>query len=317
MTAYIIKKFIISLIVLLFVSFLAYVIISVLPGDAALIALGENATPEKLAEYRAMWGLDQPLLIRYYNWLKDILRGDFGYSTQFKDQCINVLMQRLPVTIRLGAMSLLFGIIFGIAFGIIAALNRGKFIDTLVTFISNIGVSLPVFWLGMVFIYLLAVRASILPVQGYAAPEDGFTEYIRYSILPCMTMCIGSMATISRQTRSAVLETLHQHHVKTAHAKGLQRKTVLFKHILKNSLIPVITLLGFQVRNLVGGSVIVEQIFGIPGMGRTLVQSVNGRDANMVLACLLLIAVITIIANLLVDIAYGLVDPRIRLGGHQ
>lgn len=317
MARYVLNKALVSLLILLIVSFVAFWIISVLPGDAALISLGMDATEERVAELRAEWNLDKPLPVRYASWLGDILRGDFGYSTHYKDSCVNVLSQRLPITAILGAMSLLMGVACGILLGILAAVNRGRIIDTVVTFVANLGVSLPVFWFGILLIYLFSVWLGWLPVQGYSAPSDGVGQFLRYAFLPCLSMAWGSMATVTRQTRSSILETLHQHHVKTARAKGLKEHRIMSRHILKNSLIPVITLLGFQVRNLVGGSVVVEQIYNIPGMGRTLIQAVNSRDTNMVLACLMIIAAITILSSLLVDITYGIVDPRIRRGGNR
>lgn len=317
MSHFILKKILSSLLILLIVSFAAFWIISVLPGDAALLSLGFDATEEALAALREEWHLNEPLLQRYGRWLLGILRGDFGYSTHFKDTCLNVIANRLPVTVVLGAISLVVGVFFGILFGILAAVNRGKLVDTVVTFFANLGVSLPVFWLGILLIYVFAVWAKLLPVSGYSKLSEGIGPFLVHSILPVLTMSWGSMATVCRQTRSAILETLHQNHVRTARAKGLREIRVMLRHILKNSLIPVITLLGFQVRNLVGGSVVVEQIFNIPGMGRTLIQAVNSRDTSMVLSCLMMIAVITIVSTLLVDVCYGIVDPRIRKGGTQ
>lgn len=316
MFEYISKKILVSILILMIVSFIAFWIISVLPGDAAIISLGLEATEERLAELRAEWHLDEPLLQRYFYWLSGVLRGDFGYSTHYKATCLEVLQQRMPITVTLGAISLVGGVLLGIVFGIIAAVNRGNAVDTAVTFMANLGVSVPAFWLCILLIYLFAVWLHILPVQGYVSPSENFGLFLQSACLPCCSMAWGSMATVCRQTRSAILETLHQNHVKTARAKGLRENRIMVRHVLKNSLIPVITLLGFQVRNLVGGSVVVEQIYNIPGMGRTLIQAVNSRDTNMVLACLMIIAVITIVASLLVDVAYGIVDPRIRRGGN-
>ena len=314
---YIAKKLVVSIVILLVVSFLAFWIMSVLPGDAALISLGTEATAERIEELREEWGLNDPLPERYGAWLWDILHGDFGYSTHYKTACSEVLAQRMPITLLLGLISLVISVVFGILFGLVAALYRGRILDTIVTFFANLGVSLPVFWLGILLTYLFAVWLRILPVQGYQSPAQGIGGFLYYACLPCISMAWGSIATICRQTRSAVLETLHQSHVKTARAKGLSEGKILSRHVLKNSLIPVITLLGFQVRNLVGGSVVVEQIYNIPGMGRTLIQAVNSRDTDMALACLMIIAAITILSSLLVDIAYGIVDPRIRRGGSQ
>lgn len=317
MARYIGKKLFAAILILLIVTFISYIIMSVLPGDAALVALGNDATPQRLAELRAELGLDKPVMVRYFIWLGNAVKGDFGYSIQYSTDCLSVLQNRLPVTALIGAISLVISIIFGILLGIIAAVHRGKIIDTIVNLFANLGIALPAFWLGLMLIILFAVKLGWVPVQGYVAPSEGIGKFIKYAILPCFTLALGSIATIARQTRSAVLETLHQNHVKTARAKGLNKFSILNKHILKNSMIPVLTLLGFQVRNLVGGSVVVEQIFNIPGMGRTLVQSVKSLDTNMVLACLLTITIITIISNLLVDIAYGFIDPRIRKGSIQ
>lgn len=315
MAKYIMRKVAASLLILLLVSFVAFWIISILPGDAALVALGTEATEARILELREELGLNKPVIVRYGMWLGNILRGDLGYSVHFKDECVNVLAQRLPVTALLGAISLVLGVTAGIVFGILAAVNRGNIIDTALTLMANLGIALPVFWFILMLVYLFGVWLKVLPVQGYVSPGESITGFLRSACLPCISMAWGSMATVSRQTRSAILETIHQHHVKTARAKGLAEKKIMIRHVLKNSLIPVITLLGFQVRNLVGGSVVVEQIYNIPGMGRTLIQAVNSRDTNLVLACLMMIAAVTIISSLLVDIAYGIVDPRIRRGG--
>ncbi len=301
-----------AVIVLILVSFIAFSVLAFIPGDAAVAMLGIDATPEEVATLRAELNLDKPFLTQYYLWLKDAVRGDLGESIYYNEPVLGMFLKRLPITLYLNGIALIGGVLFGITLGIIAAMNRGKIIDSLVNVFANIGVSMPQFWIGILCIYLFALKLSILPTQGYTSPTVDLVDSLRKAILPVVLMSLGPMAIITRQTRSAVLETLAQDYVRTAVSKGLLEHVVIIKHILRNSLIPVITLLGMIVRSLVGGSLLAEQIFNIPGMGRLIIASVQNRDFPMVQGCVLLVAFVVVLANLLVDLAYGWVDPRIR-----
>jgi peptide/nickel transport system permease protein len=218
----------------------------------------------------------------------------------------------LPVTVYLGLLALILSILAGIPAGIISAVRRGKIIDSIITVIANIGMAVPIFWLGILGIYLFAYKLGWLPVMGYTSPFENFWLSIKQAIMPVICLTVVPLATITRQTRSSMLEVIHQDYIRTARSKGLMEKAVIVKHALKNAIIPVVTLLGLQARYLVGGSILVETIFNIPGMGRLMVSSVFDRDIPVVQGCIIIIAIAIILANLIIDLSYGYLDPRIR-----
>jgi peptide/nickel transport system permease protein len=283
-----------------------------IPGDAVNFLLGLEATPEKAAALRASLNLDKPFIVRYFIWLLGLFNGNLGTSIFYNDNVTNIIVKKLLVTFRMGFAALILSTVVGITLGVISAVNRGGFWDNLISLFANIGISIPSFWLGILFIILFAVKLKVLPVQGYTDPSVDFGIHIKQMIMPVIVTSIGALSSMVRQTRSAVLETINQDYVRTAREKGLKEQMILLKHVLRNALIPILTLLGMQVRVLFGGVVIVENIFAVPGMGRLLVNSVFNRDITVVQGCILVMGVVVIIANLLVDISYGIVDPRIR-----
>jgi peptide/nickel transport system permease protein len=241
-----------------------------------------------------------------------VIHGNFGYSLFYNDDVINVVKKPLERTIILGLISLAISFVVGIVLGVLSAVYRGKWVDDLISVIANIGIAAPQFWIGIILIYVLAMHGGFFPIEGYTDPYVNFGEFSRDIFLPVSTLAIPSVASIVRQTRSAVLETIGQDYVRTARAKGLKNKTILVKHVLKNAMIPVITLLGLRVRYVFGGSIIVEQIFNINGMGRVMAKSITMKDTNMAQCCILIIGIVVIVSTLVVDILYGVLDPRIR-----
>ncbi len=318
MTAYIIRRLIQALLVLFIVSVLVFLVMHLLPGDPILIYLSEqdveNLTPEQIAYYRHQFGLDKPLPVQYLNWIGDLFHGDFGTSVNYHEDVGKLLAERLPVTIHLGLLALLLASIFGILAGVLAALRRGKWLDTVMTLLANIGITIPVFWLGILMIYGIGLELKWLPICGYTSPFEDFWLSTKQVIMPVLCLAVFALASTARQTRSSMLEVIRQDYIRTAWAKGLGEQTIVTRHALKNALIPVVTLIGIHVRRVFGGSVFIETVFNIPGIGRLMVSSVLGHDYAVVQSGVLVIAAIVVLTNLLVDISYGWLDPRIRYG---
>jgi peptide/nickel transport system permease protein len=317
MGAFIVRRLLMTILVVVIVSVMIFLVMRLLPGDPIYLFISEssigNYSPETIAQLKHDNGLDRPLIVQYFSWIGGIFHGDFGKSIQYQTQISDELKQRMPVTFTLGFIGIIFTLVVGIPLGIIAAIRRGKWQDTLSTFIANIGITVPIFWLGILGIFLFGMQLNWLPIFGYVAPWTDFVGFIKSAIMPLICLSIFSIASVARQTRSALLEVIHQDYIRTAWAKGLEERRVIFSHALKNSLIPVVTLTGFQIRSIIGGSVLVETVFNIPGMGRLMAQGILTSDYAVVQSVILLLSLVICLANLLVDIAYGWVDPRIRL----
>ena len=319
MAKYIIRKVLQAVVVMLLVTFVSFMLIDIMPGDAAVIYLGTDASdPVLLAETRAALNLDKPLPIQWFLWVKNALRGEFGNSFYYKIPVSEMIGDRIGITFSHGLVALIFSIIVGLFLGILAATHRNRFWDNFINVLANIGISAPSFWMSILFIYLFAMALKILPVQGYVDPKVDFKDSLVHMIGPCFIMSLSSIATITRQTRASVLDVLNEDYVRTARSKGLKGRVILLKHVLKNALIPVLTVLGISIASLFGGSVMIEQIFNIPGMGQLVNAAVMNRDIPIIQAYIVIISFVIIISSLLVDIAYGIVDPRIRTtGGEQ
>jgi len=316
MARYILLRLLHGVIVIIIVSILVFLIMRLLPGDPVLLYLDSasivNADPATLAHLRAEFGLDKPLVEQYLHWVNNILHGDLGRSIFTKLTVSSIAKQRFPVTAYLGILSLLLSSIVAITAGIICALKRGSWLDTLVSSLTNIGVSAPIFWLGILLIYLFGVDLKWLPIYGYTSPFTDFWLSIRQIIMPVICLSVVSISFVTRQTRSSILEIVRNDYIRTAWAKGLQEQTIVTRHILKNSLIPIATLIGLQVSSIISGSVLVETVFNIPGVGRMMVESLFTHDYPIVQGGALLIASFVVTINLLVDVSYGWLDPRIR-----
>jgi len=312
MGKFILKRVGISLIVILLISVFSFSLVHMLPGDPAVLALGSEVTEAEIQAFREQYHLNEPVLKQYLIWAGDMLRGNFGRSITYRLPVSTCLATRLPATVAIGLPALIISSIVGILFGIISAVNRGKFIDKLLTFIETLGIGMPTFWLGMIGILVLGLRFNILPLAGYTPPTENFRQYVIKAIMPVTVLSFTLLASVARQMRSNMLEVINQDFIRTARANGLPQRSVIYKHALKNSLIPVITTIGMQVRVVVGGSLIVEQLFNIPGIGTLLVSAVNTRDYMVMQGCVFFISLFTVACNFVVDILYGFFDPRIR-----
>lgn len=318
MTSYIIRRLVQALLVIVIVSILVFLAMHFLPGDPLLIVMSQSnllgLNEESLNTLRHEFGLDKPLPTQYLNWVFGLCRGDFGTSITYQDKVSKLITERLPVTLHLGVLAFVLSLAFGILAGALAAIRRGKWLDSLMTFLANIGITVPVFWLGILMIYFFGLKLGWLPLQGYTSPFQDFWFSTRQLIMPVICLSVVALASTARQTRSSMLEVLRQDYVRTAWSKGLKEKDVIIRHTLKNSLIPVITLAGMHIPIIFGGSVLIETVFNVPGMGRLMVNAVLAKDFPIVRACFLIISIIVVLSNLLVDISYSWLDPRIRYG---
>jgi peptide/nickel transport system permease protein len=319
MLAYIIRRLFMAVIIVILVTILIFCAMRLLPGDPLIIYLGQNANiaqmpQERIDALRHEYGLDKHPVVQYLDWINGVLHGDLGRSITYRDKVGTLMAQRFPITIHIGVTAFIIGNFIGILLGLIAALRRGTWIDATATIFSYIGITIPVFWLGLLLMYVFGLKLGWLPISGYVPLTQSFWLSTKSIIMPALCEMITGTAIIMRQTRSSVLEVSRQDYIRTAWSKGLRERYIVFKHMLKNSLIPVITLLGIGIGIIFGGSVLVETVFAIPGMGRLLVQSVFQQDYVVVQSGVLVISAIVILSNLIVDISYGWLDPRIRYG---
>jgi peptide/nickel transport system permease protein len=316
MTAYIIRRLLQGVLVLIIVSLFIFLVMRLLPGDPLMLYVAqsqiESISPEDLQVLRHQFDLDSPLPLQYIHWIGGIFRGNLGYSILISEDVSTLMADRLPVTLHLGVLSMIFSAIIGTSFGVISALRRGKWIDSLLTILANLGITAPAFWVGIILLYFFALKLGWLPVYGYTSPFEDFWLSTRQIILPVFCLSVFSLASLARQARSSTLEVVRQDYIRTAWAKGLMEKTIVMRHIVKNSLIPVVTMLGMQVGFIFGGSVIIETVFSIPGVGRMMRDAVFNQDYQVVQSGVLIISSIVVLANLIVDISYGWIDPRIR-----
>jgi peptide/nickel transport system permease protein len=302
----------------LLVTILVFLAMRLLPGDPLIIFVSQSQvqmySPEQLEDLRAEYGLDKSLPMQYISWIGNILRGDMGKSIVLGQDVGYLISTRLPVTIYFGVMSFIVSAFFGVIFGVICALRRGKWIDSAVTLSANIGITLPAFWVGILLMYLFSLQLHWLPTSGYVPPTENLGQSLRAAIMPVICLSLFSVAALARQTRSAMLEVVSQDYIRTAWSKGLRERVIILRHTIKNAMIPVITILGLQVGLVFGGSVLIETVFTIPGMGRLLASSLFSHDYQIVQAGTLVIATVVVFSNLVVDISYGWFDPRIRYG---
>jgi peptide/nickel transport system permease protein len=316
MISYIVRRFLLGILVLILVTVFIFLVMRLLPGDPLILFVAqsqvENISPEDMARLREEYGLNDSLPLQYVKWIGGIFRGDLGYSIFLQENVSTLGAERLPITIHLGILSMILSGIFGITFGVVCALRRGKWIDTLFTLLANIGITAPSFWVGIVLMYFLGLKLNMLPIQGYTSPFTDFSLSFRQAIMPVLCLSFFTLASLTRQARSATLEVVRQDYIRTAWAKGLSEQIIVIKHIIKNSLIPVVTILGLQVGFIFGGSVLIETIFNIPGMGRMMRDAVFTQDYQIVQSCVLIISAIVVFTNLIVDMSYGWFDPRIR-----
>lgn len=301
-----------AVLVMLIVSILVFLLVHLVPGDPVLTLLGFEATESQIVRLREELGLDRPLVVQFLHWLGAMLGGDMGQSMTYKEPVAKVIGARLPVTLVIGLLAFVLAVVLGVLAGLVSALRRGTVIDGLVTVSATLGLATPAFWLGVIAIYLFSVHLGWLPSQGYAPLSEDPLKALSHLAMPVVVLALAPMAAIARQTRSAVLEVVNQDHVRTAWSKGVSRSKIIRKHILRNALVPIMTLIGVHLNQLLGGSVIVETVFNLPGMGRLVVNAVFDKDIQVVQSCVLVFAAIVITVNLLIDLSYGILDPRTR-----
>jgi len=316
MKRYVASRLLYSLIILFMVSILIFALARLMPGDpiqaAAMINM-DFADKEIIEDLRIQFGLDKPVYIQYVVWLKDFIRGEWGTSLGSGEQVYNMFMRRLPITLELFAGSVFWSFIIGFPLGVIAVLKRNSWIDVLLTSTAIIGVSIPVFWEGIVLIYLFAVILHVLPPAGYVPFAEDPLGNLRCVIMPTFVMGTHGAGLLARYIRSSLLEVLSQDFIRTARAKGLRESAVLLTHAAKPAMIPVVTIIGLAWSYVVAGSFLVEYIFAIPGLGRMGVNAIFARDFPVIQATLVMVTVNILLVNLLVDLIYGYLDPRVRI----
>jgi peptide/nickel transport system permease protein len=311
--AFIIRRLFQTLLTLFVVTLISFVICMVLPGDPSLSVVGtEGASEEMIQTVRKELGLDQPVVVQYFKWLSALVRGDFGMSIRTRVHVLTLFSQRLPVTLELLGLGILFALLVALPMGILSSLRPNTWIDTAGTVLAVSGVAMPQFFLGMLLILVFGLWLGWLPSSGYFAPSEGLLRNIQGMILPAVSLGSVVAAEIMRQLRSSMLEVLNEEYVQTARAKGLAESMVVIKHALRNALIPVVTLLGMRIGRLIGGIVIIEVVFSVPGIGRLLMNAVLFNDFPVLQTGVLLVAFAVTFINLLADISYSFLDPRIH-----
>ncbi len=314
MSRYLVRRLLLTLPVLFFVSLIVFSLIALIPGDPARIMLGEEVSKTALEALRKDLGLDRPLVIRDLLWVTHLLRGDLGRSVRDGRPVLDTLLLKLPVTVELAVVSLVVAWAIAIPAGVVAAYKQRTPVDYAATAVALAGVSIPNFWLGIMLIYLLAVNRHLLPPSGYVEPWIDLTRNVRLMVMPAIVLGTALAALVMRLLRSSMLEVLGSDFIRTARAKGLTDTVVVTRHALKNAMIPVITVMGLQLSGLLGGAVITETIFSVPGLGRLTVDSILTRDFPMIQGVVLFAALAVVATNLTVDLTYAVLDPRIRLG---
>jgi peptide/nickel transport system permease protein len=298
--------------VLLVVAVIVFGILRSVPGDPAAVIAGDSATPEQVAALREKLGLEKPIVTQFVIWLGGVLRGDLGESYYFRKPVAELIVQRLEPTLALGLAALSIAVSVAVPLGVVAAFRQGTWIDRAVMGLSVAGFSMPVFVLGYLLVWIFSVQLEWLPVQGYARIADGLGPFLERLLLPALTLALVYVALVARITRTSVLEVLNEDYVRTARAKGLRERDVLTRHALRNAAVPILTVVGIGLAVLIGGAVVTESVFAIPGLGRLTVEAVLSRDFPVIQALILLFATAYVFVNLAIDIGYAVLDPRIR-----
>jgi peptide/nickel transport system permease protein len=305
MFIFILRRLLQMIPVLLGVVLVVFLIMQLVPGDPAVLLAGESATPEQVAEIRHQLGLDRPVIVQYFSYIKDLAMGDFGTSVRSNRPVLDEILVRLPVTFELAFWSILVTIVLGLLAGIISATKQYSFADISLMIVALLGVSLPGFWLGLMLILYFGVKIQIFPVAGWGT--------FMHVILPALTLGTGGAAIVARMTRSSMLEVIKQDYIRTAKAKGVKAQIIVYKHALKNAMIPVITVVGLQFGALLGGTVLTETVFAINGLGRFIIDSIRMRDLPSVQGSILVCSAIFVLVNMFVDISYRLLNKRVDL----
>ena len=311
MAGQILKKFLSIIPLMLAVSILLFILINALPGDASMSVMSEASSQEYVEAMRQKMGLDKPPVERYFSWLKDALRGNLGSSLLTTETVAEKLALRFPITMEITLVAMLISVVIALPLGVLSALKRNTAYDIAGSLVSMVGVAMPSFWLGLLLVMYFAVGKRVLPASGFVPFAEDPVGNIRSIILPCLSVGFGFAATIMRQTRSALLEVLQQDYILTAYAKGIKHKVVIWRHAMRNALIPVLTVTAMQIGRLIGGAVVTETVFAIPGMGTAIVSAITNRDYPVAMGMIIVVVAVVVSINTIVDVLYLLIDPRI------
>jgi peptide/nickel transport system permease protein len=312
MGKYILKRMLISIPVLFGISVLAFFLVRLVPGDTVTAMLGANYNEEQATILRAKYGLDKPIFVQYLVWISNVLQGDFGVSSFTSQPVLEAIMERLPVTLELTILSVFIALLVAIPLGTIAALRRNSIFDYSASLSGMLGISIPNFWLGTLLILLLSLKLGWVPSGGFTQFIDDPIENLRRMIMPAIALGTSVGAVVMRMTRSSMLEVIGQEYIKMARAKGVTNRMLVLRHALKNAMVPVITVIGIQTGYLLGGSVVIEQIFSLPGIGQLALQAISNRDYALLQGTILFVASAFVLINLVVDIIYAYLNPKIR-----
>lgn len=304
MAKYIVKRLILIIPILLGISIILFTIMNLTPGDPAQMLIGDTYTEDALAQLRSELGLDKPFLVRYANYMLDALRGDFGISYRTRNPVFQEVFSRFPHTVAITFLSIMIQLIVGIIVGIVAAVKQYSVLDTVSQSITMVLASVPDFWIGLMLLLLFSVKLGLLPLSGI----ENWTGYI----LPAVAVALPYMANLIRLTRSTMLDVMRMDYIQTAQAKGVPKKKIIFKHALKNALLPVVTIAGVNISWMLGGTIVIEQVFNIPGIGSLMIQSIRNKDTPVVMATVMFIAVLSCLINLATDLIYAAIDPRVK-----
>jgi peptide/nickel transport system permease protein len=315
MALFLFRRLITLMLTLLVAATVVFVVLEILPGDPASVMLGLNAEPDTVAALRAQLGLDQPLTDRFFSWLGGMIVGDFGRSYTYSVPVTELLADRVAITVPLALFAITLSTLIAIPLGVFAARNHNKLGDVGVMGFSQIGVAVPNFWFALLLIILFAVNLGWTPAGGFPGWDAGIGPALGALLLPAIALALPQAAILARITRSSVLEVLREDYVRTARAKGLDRRAALWRHAVPNALIPVVTILGLQISSLLAGTIIIENVFALPGVGRLIFQAIAQRDLITVKSLVVVIAAVVVFVNFLVDLSYAALDPRLRRGG--
>jgi len=310
---YLIRRLLLLVPTLFLASILIFAVITLAPGDPARMMLGTQATPEEIEAERERLGLNQPIPVRYAIWLGDVATFNLGVSQSNRRPVSALVADAFPYTLRLALSALTVAILIGFPLGILAAVNANRRIDAIITALTSLGLAMPAFWLGLLLILFFSVELQLLPPSGVGSSSQPWYQNIQFMVLPITTIAVSNLAVISRYVRSAMIDILSADYVRTARAKGLSERVVVVRHALRNALIPVVTILGIQFGRLLGGAVVTEAVFAYPGIGRLVISSILNRDYPVVQATLMLVVLVFLFTNIIVDLSYAYLDPRVKL----
>ncbi len=312
MLGFIARRLLSAIPVLFVVSVVTFLIMWIVPGDVTAELAGPDATPQQIEDLRALLGLDRPLFGRALIWYGSLLRGDLGQSYLLNRSVADAVFERLPVTLSLAGLALVLSVVMGVLLGILAAVRHNSWVDQAAMTLALLGLSLPDFWFGLVLIFFFGVHLGWLPTGGFVPIAESFTGWLTSMTLPALTLAFTQMGVIARMTRSSMLDVIGQDYVRTARAKGMPARIVIFKHALLNAMVPIVTVIGVMTGVLLGGAVVIESVFSLPGVGRLIIGAIQRRDFPIIQGGLLITAATFVFVNIAVDVLYGWLDPRVR-----